>query len=1480
MNIYNPYVYGSFTQSGSTSYFKEDLGVGFIDGIHPSAKFEVSGITKGVLFPRMTETQKNAISTPATSLLIYQTDGTSGYQYYNGVAWSPIGGATGNFIPYTGATQDADLGIHQLKADSLAISTASTESVDVGEIVWNSIDGTFDMGLIGGVTLQAGQEMHFYGKATEAISNGQAVMFAGVQGDHILIAKADAATINANPEYFIGVATQNFVTNQFGYVTAFGYLRGVNTSGYTLGTILYYDSTTSTDGLLTATKPPAPNARIEVAAVVKVHATEGILIVRPHVMPKINDIQDVSVTSVQNLDILQYNSSTSVWVNTNTPRFASVSATTMSAVTFTGNLTGTASLATSATTALNSTNVGVTNNTTTNATYYPTFVSATSGNLPLQVDSATLTFNPSTNTLTVPNLSGTASLATSATTALNSTQLNGQLASFYYPASNPNGYTTNTGTVTGVNKGNGMDFSNFTTSGTITLGAPSSTTLASTNAVTSTSHTHAFAPGGTTAQYITGAGTLVTFPTIVNTFVTGSTINNSTYDLTLTRNDGVTIVTNLGILATDVRVTGGTYNINTGIVTFTNSTGGTFNVTGFSSGMTDTFVTGGTYNAGTATFTRNNNASFTVTGFNTGTVTSVGALTLGTTGTDLSSTVANGTTTPVITLNVPTASAANRGALSSTDWSTFNNKQAQLNGTGFVKAVGTTISYDNSTYYLASNPNGYTTNVGTVTSVSGTGTVNGITLIGNITSSGALTLGGTLGNIANNQLQNSSIQIGTTVMSLGTAYASIAGLSSVSSTSFTGNLTGTASLATSATTALNSTQLNGQSASFYYPASNPNGYTTNTGTVTGVNSGNGMNFTNFSTSGTITLGTPSSLTLSSTNSVTGTSHTHAFAPGGTTAQYITGAGTLVTFPTIPTVNNGTLSMATSGIATGSASFTANQSGNSTFTVNVPATNLSIGVSSGTAVRVDSSTGTNADLPVASATLAGVLSSANWTTFNNKQNALTNPVTGTGTINYLSKFTGTNTIGNSQIFDNGTNVGIGTVTPIEKLDVVGNTKVTGLINNTLTSASQMGLKQLLSTSYSLGSQLVGGNYTSLSFSGSVAHTVQSSSAADMRIGVSSGNIVIPAFGVNFPAEIVGFNLEIGSDYSSIFSQKVDTTVLGGGPLTRTGIVSVFGGNEEYQVITDSQEKSLRVVKFNTSGRFIKLELNSNSTGFVLTNDLPNSSASLFKILNSSSQTVFEALQDKVVNISGLVTVTGDKVGIGNPSPSYKLDVIGDGRFTGTLNGSVDINANGNLTAGANIVASAYGRFSSALTGDRVFIGDPFSVGPVGVWDNATQTGIAVYDVAGGVFEFANREIRVDINTGYVCVGGGPSGAGKFEVLGDNGGGGTSIYASDNIVSFSDISVKENIRPIFNVLDRVVNSRGVVYDRIDSKTKNNIGFIAQELEEQFPELVTTNPDGTKAVKYQNATAVLFEAVKEQQKQIDSLQEQINNIFAKLD
>jgi hypothetical protein len=73
-----------------------------------------------------------------------------------------------------------------------------------------------------------------------------------------------------------------------------------------------------------------------------------------------------------------------------------------------------------------------------------------------------------------------------------------------------------------------------------------------------------------------------------------------------------------------------------------------------------------------------------------GTVTTVTAAA----GTPIS--ITNNTTTPELTMNAATASVP--GYLLSADWTTFNNKQNGINGTGFVKATGTTISYDNSTY--------------------------------------------------------------------------------------------------------------------------------------------------------------------------------------------------------------------------------------------------------------------------------------------------------------------------------------------------------------------------------------------------------------------------------------------------------------------------------------------------------------------------------------------------------------------------------------------------------------------------------------------------------------------------------------------------------------------------------------------------------------------------------------------------------------
>lgn len=60
-----------------------------------SAMLDVSSTNKGLLTPRMTLAQRNAISSPATGLLIYQTDNTPGFYYYNGTSWTAMSGSSG-----------------------------------------------------------------------------------------------------------------------------------------------------------------------------------------------------------------------------------------------------------------------------------------------------------------------------------------------------------------------------------------------------------------------------------------------------------------------------------------------------------------------------------------------------------------------------------------------------------------------------------------------------------------------------------------------------------------------------------------------------------------------------------------------------------------------------------------------------------------------------------------------------------------------------------------------------------------------------------------------------------------------------------------------------------------------------------------------------------------------------------------------------------------------------------------------------------------------------------------------------------------------------------------------------------------------------------------------------------------------------------------------------------------------------------------
>ncbi|HCT29464.1 MAG TPA: hypothetical protein DIW31_01740 [Bacteroidales bacterium] len=112
-----------------------------------------------------------------------------------------------------------------------------------------------------------------------------------------------------------------------------------------------------------------------------------------------------------------------------------------------------------------------------------------------------------------------------------------------------------------------------------------------------------------------------------------------------------------------------------------------------------------------------------------------------------------------------------------------------------------------------------------------------------------------------------------------------------------------------------------------------------------------------------------------------------------------------------------------------------------------------------------------------------------------------------------------------------------------------------------------------------------------------------------------------------------------------------------------------------------------------------------------------------------------------------------------------------------------------------------------------------------------------------------------------------------------------YAAGNgFVSASDKRWKTNISPIENALEKVNKLRGVTYfwdaeNNPDKKfdNKKHVGVIAQEVEAIIPELVITDEDGFKGVNYPQFSAVLIEAIKEQQKKIEVLEEKVKELDA---
>ena len=144
------------------------------------------------------------------------------------------------------------------------------------------------------------------------IPAGSVVYISGASGNRPLITLAQANSELTSSKTF-AITKQSILHNATGYVVTSGELININTNGYFEGDLLWLSPTVP--GGLTTTKPSAPNHAVFCGYVVRKHPTEGIIEVKIQNGFELQELHNVAISSVNNGDILQYESATSLWKN-------------------------------------------------------------------------------------------------------------------------------------------------------------------------------------------------------------------------------------------------------------------------------------------------------------------------------------------------------------------------------------------------------------------------------------------------------------------------------------------------------------------------------------------------------------------------------------------------------------------------------------------------------------------------------------------------------------------------------------------------------------------------------------------------------------------------------------------------------------------------------------------------------------------------------------------------------------------------------------------------------------------------------------------------------------------------------------------------------------------------------------------------------------------------------------------------------------
>lgn len=246
---------------------------------------------------------------------------------YNDLDNKPTIPDVSGFVPYTGATQDVDLGTYNLTADHIALNVSpSGVGYVVGATQWNNTIGSSETLLKGGsVSLKNGVDLvarvvnKVIPNTTLTKAAYQAVRVSGAQGQRLAVELAQANNDN-NSADTIGIVCETIATNQEGFIQTVGQLEGINTTGslqgetWADGDVLYLSPTTA--GALTNIKPTGATGHIVVIGYVEyAHANNGKIYVKIMNGWELDELHNVSITTPTDNQALVYESASSLWKN-------------------------------------------------------------------------------------------------------------------------------------------------------------------------------------------------------------------------------------------------------------------------------------------------------------------------------------------------------------------------------------------------------------------------------------------------------------------------------------------------------------------------------------------------------------------------------------------------------------------------------------------------------------------------------------------------------------------------------------------------------------------------------------------------------------------------------------------------------------------------------------------------------------------------------------------------------------------------------------------------------------------------------------------------------------------------------------------------------------------------------------------------------------------------------------------------------------